>query len=116
MIDEGQVSQVFMNIILNALDAMPEGGKLTVTTRQERNDSGKDSIVIELADTGIGIAGQDLEKIFDPFYTTKEVGTGTGLGLSLSYNIVKRFKGDIRVDSEVGRGTIFTITLPIEKE
>ena len=116
MIDEGQVSQVFMNIILNALDAMPEGGKLTVTTRQERNESGKDSIVIELADTGIGIAGQDLEKIFDPFYTTKEVGTGTGLGLSLSYNIVKRFKGDIRVDSEVGRGTIFTITLPIEQE
>jgi signal transduction histidine kinase len=116
MIDEGQMSQVFMNIILNALDAMPEGGKLTVTTRQERNDAGTNSIVIELADTGIGIAGQDLEKIFDPFYTTKEVGTGTGLGLSLSYNIVKRFKGDIRVDSEVGRGTIFTITLPIDQE
>ncbi len=116
MIDEGQLSQVFMNIILNALDAMTGGGKLTVTTRQERDESGKNSIVIELADTGIGIPPQDLEKIFDPFYTTKEVGTGTGLGLSLSYNIVKRFKGDIRVDSEVGRGTIFTIILPVEQE
>jgi signal transduction histidine kinase len=116
MIDEGQVSQVFINIILNALDAMPDGGKLTVTTRRERNDSGKDSIVIEVADTGIGIPADDLAKIFDPFYTTKEVGSGTGLGLSLSYNIVKRFKGDIRVDSEVGRGTIFTITLPVEQE
>src|SRR5512143_981463 len=116
MIDEGQVSQVFINIILNALAAIPEGGKLTVTTRQERNDSGKDSIIIEVADTGIGIPPDDLAKIFDPFYTTKEVGSGTGLGLSLSYNIIKRFKGDIRVDSEVGRGTIFTITLPVERE
>jgi signal transduction histidine kinase len=116
MIDEGQVSQVFINIILNALDAMPDGGKLTVTTRQERNDSGKDSIVVEVADTGIGIPAEDLAKIFDPFYTTKEVGSGTGLGLSLSYNIVKRFKGDIRVESEVGRGTIFTIIFPVEQE
>ncbi len=115
MIDEGQVSQVFINIILNALDAMPEGGKLTVTTRQERNNLGKDSIVIEVADTGIGIPSEDLAKIFDPFYTTKEVGSGTGLGLSLSYNIIKRFKGDIRVESEVGRGTIFTIILPVEQ-
>jgi len=116
MIDEGQISQVFINIILNALDAMPEGGKLTVTTRQERNDSGTNSIVIEVADTGIGIPPEDLAKIFDPFYTTKEVGSGTGLGLSLSYNIIKRFKGDIKVDSEVGRGTIFTIILPVEQE
>jgi len=116
MIDEGQVSQVFINIILNALDAMPEGGTLTVRTRREQNDSGKETIVIEVADTGIGIPAQDLEKIFDPFYTTKEVGSGTGLGLSLSYNIIKRFKGDIKVESEAGRGTIFTIMLPVEKE
>jgi signal transduction histidine kinase len=116
MIDEGQVSQVFINMILNAMDAMPEGGVLTVATRQERNDSGKDSIMIEVADTGIGIPTQDLEKIFDPFYTTKEVGTGTGLGLSLSYNIIKQFKGDIRVESEVGKGTKFTIILPVEQK
>jgi signal transduction histidine kinase len=116
MIDEGQVSQVFINIILNALDAMPDGGKLTVTTRHERSELGKDMILIEVADTGIGIPAEDLAKIFDPFYTTKEVGSGTGLGLSLSYNIIKRFKGDLRVDSEVGRGTIFTIILPVEQE
>ena len=71
---------------------------------------------MEFADTGTGIPHEDLQKIFDPFYTTKEPGKGTGLGLSLSYNIVKRFKGDIKVESEPGRGTIFTVVLPIEKE
>ncbi len=116
MVDEGQMSQVFINIILNALDAMPEGGKLSITTRQDHGESGNDSILIEFSDTGIGISKQELEKIFDPFYTTKEVGKGTGLGLSLSYNIIKRFNGDIKVESEDGKGTIFTIILPVEKE
>ena len=116
MVDEGQMSQVFINIILNALDAMPDGGSLSITTRQDRGDSGKDFIRIEFADTGIGIAKQEFEKIFDPFYTTKEVGKGTGLGLSLSYNIIKRFNGEIKVASENGKGTIFTIILPVEKE
>ncbi len=116
MVDEGQMSQVFINIILNALDAMPEGGSLSITTRQVHGDSGKDSIQIEFADTGIGIAKQEFEKIFDPFYTTKEVGKGTGLGLSLSYNIIKRFNGEIKVESEDAQGTIFTIILPVEKE
>lgn len=116
MIDEGQISQVFINIMINALDAMSEGGNLTVTTRQDLDDRGKKAIVIEFADTGAGISTQDLAKIFDPFYTTKELGKGTGLGLSLSYNIVKGLKGDIKAKSEVGRGTIFTIIIPIEKE
>jgi signal transduction histidine kinase len=116
MIDEGQMSQVFINIMINALDAMSEGGTLSVTTRRDLDDQGRDAIVIEFADTGVGIPEQELQKIFDPFYTTKELGKGTGLGLSLSYNIVKRFKGDIKVGSEVGRGTIFTIILPVEKE
>jgi two-component system NtrC family sensor kinase len=115
MIDEGQISQVFINIILNALDAMPDGGKLTVTTRHGKDDHGHDTIMISFADTGIGIGKVELEKIFDPFYTTKEVGKGTGLGLSVSYNIVKRFKGDIKVESEPGKGTVFTIILPVEK-
>jgi signal transduction histidine kinase len=115
MIDEGQMSQVFINIILNALDAMPEGGTLSVMTRQDRDDSGKELIAIEFSDTGAGISKQEMEKIFDPFYTTKEAGKGTGLGLSLSYNIVKQFKGDIKVESEVNRGTIFTIILPREQ-
>jgi len=116
MVDEGQMSQVFINIILNALDAMPEGGKLTITSKKDHGESGNDSILISIEDTGIGISKQELEKIFDPFYTTKEVGKGTGLGLSLSYNIIKRFNGDIKVESEDGKGTKFTIILPVEKE
>jgi len=116
MIDEGQLSQVFINIFLNALDAMPDGGKLTVATHRGPDDQGRDSIMIVFADTGTGIPELELAKIFDPFYTTKEVGKGTGLGLSLSYNIVKRFKGDIKVESEAGKGTAFTIIIPVEKE
>jgi PAS domain S-box-containing protein len=116
MIDEGQISQVFINIILNALDAMPDGGKLTVSTRHGKDDQERDAIMIGFADTGMGISESEMQKIFDPFYTTKEVGKGTGLGLSVSYNIVKRFKGDIKVESEAGKGTVFTIILPVEKE
>lgn len=116
MIDEGQIAQVFINIILNAFDAMPGGGRLSVTTRQDNDEQGRESIMIEIADTGVGITHEELQKIFDPFYTTKEEGIGTGLGLSLSYNIVKRFKGDIKVESEVQRGTIFTVILPVEKK
>ena len=113
-VDEGQMSQVFINVIINALDAMPDGGTLAVNTRPGMDDQGRAVILIAFTDTGSGIAREELQKIFDPFYTTKEVGKGTGLGLSLSYNIVKQFKGDIRVESEVGKGTTFTIILPIE--
>jgi len=116
MIDEAQISQVFINIILNALDAMPDGGNLAVSTRKKRDDQGREIILIEFADTGAGIPEGDLQKIFDPFYTTKDADKGTGLGLSLSYNIVKQFKGEIKVESEVNRGTIFTVLLPVEKE
>jgi signal transduction histidine kinase len=115
MIDEGQMAQVFINIILNAFDAMPNGGELKVETRLGKDDHGHEAIIITLADTGMGIARSELQKIFDPFFTTKEAGKGTGLGLSLSYDIVKRFKGDIHVESEVGKSTVFTILLPIEK-
>ena len=113
MIDEGQIAQVFINIILNALDAMPDGGKLSVTSRHGMNEQGLDTIFVDFHDSGTGIPPADLEKIFDPFYTTKEVGKGTGLGLSVSYNIVKRFKGDIKVASSLGTGATFTIILPI---
>jgi signal transduction histidine kinase len=116
LIDEGQMSQVFINIIINALDAMPEGGRLTVSTHSGLDDLGRKSIMVSFADSGIGISHKDIAKIFDPFYTTKEAGKGTGLGLSLSYNIIKQFKGDIKVESEPGKGTIFTIILPQEKE
>lgn len=113
MIDEGQIAQVFINIILNALDAMPDGGKLSVMSRHSPNEQGADTIFVDFHDSGTGIPAADLEKIFDPFYTTKEVGKGTGLGLSVSYNIVKRFKGDIKVASMLGAGTTFTIILPV---
>lgn len=116
MIDEGQISQVFINIILNALDAMPDSGSLRVSSRFERSDEGPGSIVIKIADTGIGIPVQDIQKIFDPFYTTKEAGKGTGLGLAISYNIIKRYHGDIKVESAVGHGTTFTIMLPVQAE
>jgi two-component system, NtrC family, sensor kinase len=116
MIDEAQISQVFINIILNALDAMPDGGKLNAVTRQGLDDHGSEAVLISIADTGIGIPRNELLKIFDPFFTTKEAGKGTGLGLSLSYDIVKRFKGEIRVESETGKGTVFTIILPLGTE
>jgi signal transduction histidine kinase len=116
MIDEGQIAQVFINIILNALDAMPEGGRLTVRSRHRLNQEGLDIISISVSDTGVGIPEVELAKIFDPFYTTKDAGKGTGLGLSVSYNIVKRFKGDIKVESSVGKGTTFTVILPVQTE
>ena len=114
-VDEGQIAQVFINIILNALDAMPDGGTLTIATRRAAQADAPEHIEITFADTGTGIAREDLEKIFDPFYTTKEAGKGTGLGLSLSYEIVRRFNGEILVRSEVGSGTVFTINLPVER-
>lgn len=105
----GRVSQVFMNIIDNAIDAMPSGGQLTVqTTRQT------DQVCIRIGDTGPGIPPEILEKIFDPFFTTKEAGKGTGLGLAISYGIIKEHRGEIQVASEAGKGSVFTITLPIE--
>jgi PAS domain S-box-containing protein len=116
MIDEGQIAQVFINIILNALDAMPGGGRLTVRSRHRLNEEGLDLISISFSDTGVGIPEADFAKIFDPFYTTKEAGKGTGLGLSVSYNIVKSFKGDIKVESSIGKGTTFTIILPVQTE
>jgi signal transduction histidine kinase len=115
MVDEGQISQVFINIILNALDAMPDGGTLSVTTRRGASDEGTASVIIQFADTGIGIPPGNLEKIFDPFYTTKDPGKGTGLGLALSYNIIKKFGGDIQVDSRENAGSTFTILLPEER-
>ncbi len=93
---------------------MPDGGTLSVVTRRGRDDQGNEAIMVSFADSGTGIPRSDIQKIFDPFYTTKEAGKGTGLGLSLSYDIVRRFKGDIQVESEVGKGTVFTIVLPVE--
>jgi PAS domain S-box-containing protein len=104
----GKLQQVFTNLLLNARDAIPDGGRITVRTTTE--DDG--SLVVEVADTGIGIAPENVAKIYDPFYTTKGVGQGTGLGLAVSYGIVQEHAGHISVDSLPGRGTTFRITLP----
>jgi two-component system NtrC family sensor kinase len=106
--DRNQLVQVLVNLVKNAADAMqPRGGTLTVTT-QHRGDR----VAIAVADTGCGIASDQLERIFMPFYTTKDPGRGTGLGLSVSYTIVKNFGGTVRVDSAPGRGSTFTLELP----
>jgi PAS domain S-box-containing protein len=102
------LQQVFSNVILNACNAMPDGGSLTITTRVN-SDNG---VEIEFADTGCGIPKENLSKIFDPFFTTMPVGKGIGLGLSISYSIVQQHHGTIEVVSQVGHGTIFTVRLP----
>jgi PAS domain S-box-containing protein len=104
----GKLQQVFTNLILNARDAIPEGGRITLFTAA----TDRETIVIEVADTGIGIAPENVAKIYDPFYTTKGVGRGTGLGLAVSYGIVQEHSGHISVESTPGRGTTFRITLP----
>jgi signal transduction histidine kinase len=105
---EHQLQQVFLNLFLNARDAMPSGGWLTVMTRIEG-----DQAVAEIADTGSGIPPEHLARIYDPFFTTKAIGRGTGLGLSISYGIVREHDGAIRCDSTVGQGTRFTLALPV---
>ena len=104
----GKLQQVFTNLILNARDAIPDGGRIIVSTGTA--DDG--SLVAEISDTGIGIAPENVAKIYDPFYTTKGVGQGTGLGLAVSYGIVQEHAGRITVDSTPGHGTTFRITLP----
>jgi two-component system NtrC family sensor kinase len=102
-----RLQQVFINIILNALDAMPDGGRLRVELGETSTEA-----IVAISDTGTGIKEQHLPRIFDPFYTTKGVGKGTGLGLSISYAIINEHEGRIDVQSEVGKGTKFTIFLP----
>jgi two-component system, NtrC family, sensor kinase len=104
----GKLQQVFTNLILNARDAIPDGGSIIVSTGTAEDGS----LVAEISDTGIGIAPENVAKIYDPFYTTKGVGQGTGLGLAVSYGIIQEHAGRITVDSEPGRGTTFRITLP----
>ena len=108
--DMNQLQQVLLNLSLNACEAMPSGGTLTIRTRVE-----DDRVVVQLADTGCGIKQEHFDRIFEPFFTTKPVGKGTGLGLSVSYGIVQRHGGGIEVESEEGKGTTFIIELPALK-
>jgi len=105
--NENRVQQVFFNLILNARDAMPRGGWLTLTTSADG-----DTVVVEVSDTGVGIKREDIKRIYDPFFTTKGIGRGTGLGLSVSYGIVQEHGGAIFVDSVPGQGTTFQVALP----
>ncbi|HEY0078141.1 MAG TPA: ATP-binding protein [Pyrinomonadaceae bacterium] len=104
----GKLQQVFTNLLLNARDAIPDSGRITIRTASETDDA----VTVEIADTGIGIAPENVARIYDPFYTTKGVGRGTGLGLAVSYGIVQEHSGHISVESAPGRGTTFRITIP----
>jgi PAS domain S-box-containing protein len=104
---EFKLQQVFLNLFLNARDAMPSGGWLTISTRVEGDEA-----VAEVSDTGAGIEAEHLDRIYDPFFTTKPIGHGTGLGLSITYGIVREHDGTLDCHSTVGQGTRFTVTVP----
>jgi signal transduction histidine kinase len=110
-IDVEALRQIIVNISLNAIQAMPDGGSLFIGTKRTLN-----TIVITIRDTGSGIEPTNLNKIFDPFFTTKEVGEGTGLGLAVTYSLVEQMEGKIEVDSKPGKGTTFTISMPASRE
>jgi two-component system NtrC family sensor kinase len=111
--DSAQLQQVFMNIILNAAEAMDENGTLTLNTSL---DGDKKYIKVKFSDTGHGIKKEDKKRLFEPFFTTKEVGKGTGLGLAISYSIIQKHKGTIDVESRVGKGSTFTVKLPVKRK
>ncbi|WP_417317928.1 response regulator [Emcibacter sp.] len=127
-VDQGQLEQVIINLCVNARDAMPEGGRIMIRTRnipyQESTKISErykvmppnDYVLLEVEDTGTGIAKEHLGKIFEPFFSTKEVGKGTGLGLSTVYGIIKQTDGFIFPTSELGKGTTFSIYIPMHKE
>ena len=108
--DPGQIEQVLLALIMNAIDAMPRGGNLWVRTRVEDET---DELAIEVRDDGSGIPPEILPRIFEPFLTTKETGKSVGLGLAVSRNIIEHHRGRVEVQSEVGKGTTFTVTLPM---
>lgn len=112
MVDADQIQQVLVNVILNALDAMPEGGTLRV--RSDLANEGR-AVQVAFSDTGHGIPLDHIDKIFEPFFTTKSPNKGTGLGLAVSYGIIERHGGRIEVESEVGAGATFTIEFPVER-
>jgi len=108
-LDRNKIQQVFWNLLLNACEAMPKGGQLTIS---DSLSADKKSIEVHFADSGVGIPKENVNKLFDPFFTTKS--SGTGLGLAVSYGIIQQHDGKIEVKSEVGRGTVFTLSFPVE--
>lgn len=110
-LDKAHMVQALLNLFINGMQAMPQGGELTIRGRA-LFQSGQVELAVE--DTGTGIAPEDLPRVFDPFFTTKHVGQGTGLGLSITYGVIERHQGQIRAESEPGRGAKFIITLPLQ--
>ena len=110
VVDGSQIQEVFLNIILNAIDAMPAGGELQVTSNITDSDQ---FVRIQFADTGCGIPPENLDKVFDPFFTTKDAGKGTGLGLAVAYGIIEKHRGKVWMESEVGQGATCIIELPV---
>jgi signal transduction histidine kinase len=106
----GKLNQVFMNLITNAIQSIKERGDVYVSTRLQN-----ETVEIKVRDTGIGMDAQTVDRIFEPFFTTKDVGQGTGLGLSISYGIIERHNGSIKVESQPGKGSEFTIRIPIRQ-
>jgi signal transduction histidine kinase len=121
MAEHNRLEQVFINLVTNAIDAMdeknetsrkkPAGKKLTIKSFAQNG-----YVVVKVSDTGIGMSREVMDKIFEPFFTTKKVGKGTGLGISISYGIIKDYDGAIGIESEVNRGTTFTLTFPAISE
>jgi signal transduction histidine kinase len=107
------MQQVFVNVIMNGVEAMKDGGTLTIRTGFSEKEQ---YCRVAITDTGCGIPEEHIPRLFDPFFTTKEVGQGVGLGLAISYGIVQQHQGEIEVQSEIGTGTTFRILLPVEKE
>jgi signal transduction histidine kinase len=107
--NDNRLHQCFLNLIFNAIEAMPDGGQLRIVSELERKNK---RAQINIQDTGYGIQKENLSHIFDPFFTTKGEGKGTGLGLSIVYGVTKNHKGNISIDSAVGKGTSFILTFP----
>ncbi len=107
--DPTQIQEMRTNLVSNSLEAMPNGGRLTIRTRRGPGQM----VTVEIADTGVGIPEEYLNKLFTPFFTTKAVGKGTGLGLAITYGIIKMHRGQISVRSQVGQGTTCVLQLPV---
>lgn len=110
LVDGNQIQQVILNLVNNAVDSLPQGGDLCIETRLNKEAK---SVEVAFEDNGIGISGEDQKRVFIPFFTTKEPGKGTGLGLSICNNIISAHNGKITLESRVGNGTRFTISLPV---
>jgi signal transduction histidine kinase len=111
--DRQQLRQVFLNLVTNAADAMPAGGQLTPRVRPGQLPPGRPAVVVEVADTGVGIPSDHLARVTEPFFSTKPEGKGTGLGLAICRRIVAQHDGKLEIDSRVGAGTTVRVVLPV---